>query len=81
MDEETVGANVGADLRVRPLTVDEAKALPEDKRVEGLKVKGAVMPFGGSWKYDKDADVLTLTEAPSRTPQPRAEAENEKELS
>jgi hypothetical protein len=78
MDDESVGANVGADLRVRPLTVDEAKALPESERVAGLKVKGDVPPFGGSWSYDPAADELTLGAAPTADGGPRKGEEETK---
>ena len=64
--KEITETNVGADLRVRPLEFHEARNLEEKHRAVGLKVKGKVMPFGGNWSYDKDADELTLTEAPTK---------------
>ena len=46
----------------------EAKNLPGEKRVAGLKVKGKELPFGGSWTYDKESDELTLNEPPTLMP-------------
>jgi hypothetical protein len=47
------------------LSFHEARNLEGKDRVVGIKVKGNVMPFGGSWSYDKNADELTLTEPPT----------------
>lgn len=47
---------------------DEAKALAQQDRVAGLKVKGSRMPFGGRWRYDKAADELTLELPPTILP-------------
>jgi len=49
-------------------TLEEAHVLEEKDRVKGLRVKGKQMPFGGSWKYDKDADELVLDEEPTKAP-------------
>lgn len=44
----------------------EAKSLPREQIKQGLKVKGAVAPFGGSWRYEPGADELTLLEPPTK---------------
>jgi hypothetical protein len=50
-------------------TFEEAHVLDEKDRVKGLRVKGKQMPFGGSWKYDKEADELVLDEEPTKAPE------------
>lgn len=58
------GGNI---LPPRALSFDEARQLPQDKILPGLKVKGKISPFGGSWIYDPESDELTLREAPTRS--------------
>lgn len=47
------------------LTFDEARQAFGNAKA-GLKVKGSNPPFGGSWRYEKDKDELTLVEPPTR---------------
>lgn len=51
----------------RVLSFDEALSLPQDKIQPGLKVKGKVSPFGGSWIYDPKSDELTLREPATKS--------------
>lgn len=52
----------------QPIEFEAAIRLDAKDRVKGLQVKGSAMPFGGSWSYDKSADVLTLDEVPTIIP-------------
>lgn len=49
------------------LTFDAASVLDEKDRVQGLRVKGKQMPFGGAWAYNEALDELLLLE--SRVPE------------
>jgi hypothetical protein len=55
------------------MTFDEARLLPNEKRVSGLKVSGSQPAFGGSWIYDPEADELTLQEPPTALSAPKQE--------
>lgn len=54
------------DFEPEPIDFIEAKSLPHEQIKQGLKVKGTVAPFGGSWRYDPAADELTLIEPPTK---------------
>jgi hypothetical protein len=63
------GAKSGSVLHApSSMPFDQAKNVSVKERVAGLKVKGSVAPFGGSWSYNKDADELTLTMPPTVLP-------------
>ena len=55
------------------MTPDEARLIPFSERKAGIVVEGSVIPFGGSWLLDKEANTLTLQEPPTAVEAPKQE--------